>query len=165
MTIKANRRELSIDLVGSASDDHQADGKTLSEFTNGVSAYGYAGSSCRCVFLLPRLSRRRNIHQYNGSVIVGAPSAFSVDCRSPFDDDNRCNNKTYDYDVFYAQVNVDFGFVTLTAEQMQNVWGAGENGNIILSTKAPAYPQVKLHARISKDIDFTYIHGWLFSES
>ena len=46
---------------------------------------------------------------------------------------------------------------------MQNVWGAGENGNIILSTKAPAYPQLKLHARISKDIDFTYIHGWLFS--
>ena len=46
---------------------------------------------------------------------------------------------------------------------MQNVWGAGENGNIILSTKAPAYPQLKLHARLSKDIDFTYIHGWLFS--
>ena len=54
-------------------------------------------------------------------------------------------------------------FVTLSAEQMQNVWGSGENGNIILSTKAPAYPQLKLHARVSKDIDFIYIHGWLFS--
>ena len=45
--------------------------------------------------------------------------------------------------MFNAQVNVDCGFVTLTGEQMQNVWGAGENGNIILSTKAPAYPQLQ----------------------
>ena len=41
-----------------------ADGKTLSEITNGVSARGNIGSSVGAYFLLSRLSRRRLIRQH-----------------------------------------------------------------------------------------------------
>ena len=33
---------------------------------------------------------------------------------------------------------------------MNNVWGAGENGNLILSTKSPSYPQIKLKIELGK---------------
>ena len=147
-----------VDLIGSASYDHMADGKTLSELTNGLFAYGYVGSSVGAYFYY-------HDSRYGGSYISTLGDQSTLRPLSPLTAvvPSSTITNTYDYDVFNAQMNVDCGFVTLTAEQMQNVWGAGENGNIILSTKAPAYPQLKLHARISKDIDFTYIHGWLFS--
>ena len=149
---------LMVDLIGSASNDRMADGKTLSELTNGLFAYGYVGSSVGAYFYYHDSHDR-------GSYISTLGDQSTLRPLSPLTAviPSSTITNTYDYDVFNAQVNVDCGFVTLTGEQMQNVWGAGENGNIILSTKTPAYPQLKLHARISKDIDFTYIHGWLFS--
>ncbi len=156
---KSEPAQFMVDLIGSASYDHMADGKTLSEWTNGASAYGYVGSNVGAYFYY------HDSHD-GGSYVNSLGSQAPLRPLSPLPaaviSSQSVPNK-FDYDVFNAQVNVDWGFATLSAEQMQNVWGAGENGNIILSTKAPAYPQLKLHARISKDIDFTYIHGWLFS--
>ena len=153
-----------IDLIGSASRDRGADGKTFSEITNGIFAYGNVGSSVGAYFYY---HDSHDGGSYVSTLGTGAASQAALRPLSPIPaaviSDPGASLSTFDYDVFYGQLNVDLGFVTLSAEQMQNVWGAGENGNIILSTKAPAYPQLKLHARLSKDIDFTYIHGWLFS--
>ena len=156
---------IAADLIGSASYNHESDGKILSELTAGLSAYGNVGSSVGAYFYY------RASHDGGSYISTSAPSLSSLRPLSPATamiasgstTVSEAMHNVYDYDVLYAQANVDLGFVTLTGEQMQNVWGAGENGNIILSTKSPAYPQVKLHARLSKDIDFTYIHGWLFS--
>ncbi len=148
-----------VDLIGSGSYDHMADGKTLSELTSGISAYGYAGSNVGAYFYY-------HDSQDAGSYISTLGSQSALRPLSPMTavvPSGLTTTNSYDYNVLYAQVNVDLGFVTLSAEQMQNVWGSGENGNVILSTKAPAYPELKLHARLSKDIDFTYIHGWLFA--
>ncbi len=154
-----------VDLIGSELYNRMADGKTFSELANGIFAYGYAGNHVGAYFyyhdthdagtytstLGPALSSLRPL----------SPSTAVVPSGSTTTSDAIPN--AYDYDVFYAQINVDLGFFTLTAEEMPNMWGSGENGNIILSNKPPVYPQLKLHARLSKDIDFTYIHGWLFS--
>jgi Capsule assembly protein Wzi len=147
-----------VDLIGSASRDRMADGKSLTEITNGIFAYGYVGNNVGAYFYY------HDSHD-GGSYISTLGDQSALRPLSPLTAvvPSTAISSTYDYDVFYGQVNLDLGFVTLTAEQMQNVWGAGENGNIIQSTKAPAYPQLKMHARLSKDIDFTYIHGWLFS--
>ncbi len=153
-----------VDLIGSASDNHMADGKTLSELTNGIFAYGNVGSSVGAYFYY------HDSHDGGSYVSALGTQPGSQAALRPLTPlpaavitNPWASSSAFDYDVFYGQLNVDLGFVTLTAEQMQNVWGSGENGNIILSTKAPAYPELKLHARVSKDIDFTYIHGWLFS--
>jgi len=154
-----------VDLIGSASRDRMADGKSLTEITNGIFAYGYVGNNVGAYFYY------HDSHDGGTYISSSDPGISSLRPLSPLTavipsgsvTTTDLINNSYDYDVFYAQINVDLGFATLTAEQMQNQWGAGEDGNIILSSKAPAYPQVKLHARLSKDIDFTYIHGWLFS--
>jgi hypothetical protein len=46
---------------------------------------------------------------------------------------------------------------------MKNIWGYGERGQVILSNKAPSYPQIKLRVPLSKRIDFVYFHAELNS--
>lgn len=149
-----------VDLIGGASNDHMADGTTLHSWQNGFSSYGYFGTSLGAYFYYHdnhdggSYVTSLGIHQaplHPLSPLQAAVISLSTSATS------------YDYDTFNAQLNVDLGFVTLSLEQMSDVWGAGKYGNLILSTKAPAFPQIKLRAKLSKDIDFTYIHGWLFS--
>jgi hypothetical protein len=67
------------------------------------------------------------------------------------------------YNDIDAQVSFRLGAMQVSLEQSKNVWGYGERGPIILSEKAPAYPQVKLRVPLSKSIDFVYFHAWLNS--
>ena len=68
-----------------------------------------------------------------------------------------------DYDEIDAQLSWRVGAFTFSVEKMNNIWGYGENGNVILSNKAPSYPQVKMRVNLSDDIDFVYFHGELNS--
>ena len=67
------------------------------------------------------------------------------------------------YDEIDAQFTWQVGAFTFSLEKMNNIWGYGENGNIIFSNKAPSYPQVKMRVRISEGFDFVYFHGSLNS--
>src|SRR5208283_5097738 len=114
-----------VDLIGSGSYDHMADGTILHTLTNGASVYGYVGSSVGAYFYY------HDSHDGGSYVSTLGPQA-PLRPLSPLPavvvSDPGSSPGTFDYDEFYGQVNVDWGFVTLTAEQMQNVWGAGENG-------------------------------------
>jgi hypothetical protein len=67
------------------------------------------------------------------------------------------------YDEIDAQFSWQSGAFTFSLEKMNNIWGYGENGNIILSNKAPSYPQIKMRVRIAEGIDFVYFNGVLNS--
>lgn len=43
------------------------------------------------------------------------------------------------------------------------IWGYGENGNIVLSNKVPAYPYIRLDYNPLKWLSFNYSHAWLNS--
>jgi hypothetical protein len=68
-----------------------------------------------------------------------------------------------DYDEIDAQFSWQVGAFTFSLEKMNNIWGYGENGNVIFSKKAPSYPQLKMRVRIVDGIDFVYFHGELNS--
>jgi hypothetical protein len=68
-----------------------------------------------------------------------------------------------DYDEIDAQLTYQIGKVVLSFEKSNNIWGYGENGNVILSNKAPSYPQVKIRVPLSDNIEFVYFHGELNS--
>lgn len=53
------------------------------------------------------------------------------------------------------------GSVTLGNDQL--LWGYGENGRIIMSDKAPAYPFLRLDYQPLKWFRFHYAHSWLQS--
>ncbi len=142
-----------IDLIGGYSYHKRADGKNTKITSNGLNAYGYLGKQIGTYFMFRDNSE-------SGSYISASRPLSS----EPAQVIARNLGSFINYDPIDAQVNVDIDFVTLSVEKMHNVWGAGEQGNIILSNKAPSYPQIKIRARLSKNIDFTYIHGWLYSD-
>jgi hypothetical protein len=67
------------------------------------------------------------------------------------------------FDEFNGQFSWQIGSVTLSLEKMNNVWGYGRNGTVILSDNAPSYPQIKMRIQLSKDIEFVYFHAELNS--
>jgi hypothetical protein len=69
-----------------------------------------------------------------------------------------------EYDLGDAQMNFDVAFLRVSIEKMPNVWGTGYRGSLILSDKPPSYPQIKLRAKLGKDVDFTFVHSWLSSD-
>jgi hypothetical protein len=73
------------------------------------------------------------------------------------------NPPEVDYDEIDAQFSWQVGAFAFSLEKMNNIWGYGENGNVILSNKAPSYPQLKMRLRIADGIDFVYFHGELNS--
>ena len=68
-----------------------------------------------------------------------------------------------DYDEIDAQFTYQIGKFALSLEKSNNIWGYGENGNVIFSNKAPSYPQFKLRVPLSDNIEFVYFHAELNS--
>ena len=68
-----------------------------------------------------------------------------------------------EYNSTEAQFTLQLGAFELSLEKMHNVWGYGERGNLIFSTKPPTYPQVKLRVPIASWLDFVYVHADLHS--
>ena len=57
--------------------------------------------------------------------------------------------------------NWSWGQVSLIKDYMQ--WGHGKFGQLILSDKAPSYPQIRLQIKPVEWLRFSYMHGWLSS--
>ncbi len=57
--------------------------------------------------------------------------------------------------------NWDWGNISLTKENIQ--WGHGKFGQLILSSKPPSYPHIRLTINPINWLRLTYIHGWLNS--
>ncbi|RPI03203.1 MAG: hypothetical protein EHM64_12675 [Ignavibacteriae bacterium] len=67
------------------------------------------------------------------------------------------------FDEIDVQLSWQIGAFTFSLEKSNNIWGYGENGNIIFSNKAPSYPQIKMRVHITDGFDFIYFHGALNS--
>ena len=76
----------------------------------------------------------------------------------------RIQQDFVEYNNTDAQIGVDLDPFELSLEKMQNVWGYGERGSVILSTKAPSYPQIKLRIRVTDWLDFVYFYAELHSD-
>lgn len=57
--------------------------------------------------------------------------------------------------------NWSWGQVSLIKDYLQ--WGHGQFGQLILSDKAPSYPQIRLQLKPVEWLRFSYMHGWLSS--
>ena len=57
--------------------------------------------------------------------------------------------------------NWSWGNVSLIKDYVQ--WGHGKFGQLILSDKAPSYPQIRLNLNPVPWLRFSYMHGWLNS--
>jgi hypothetical protein len=142
-----------VDVNGGYSYQKFADGTLTRTRSNGAQAYGYIGGFTGVYFYF------RDNHEEGSR--LSAQKLFSPEKSAVI---SRALDNFIEYDQFDAQVTADVSFLRLSVEKMPNVWGAGEHGSIILSDKAPSYPQIKIRAKLGKDVDFTYIHAWLSSD-
>jgi hypothetical protein len=67
------------------------------------------------------------------------------------------------YDEVRANLSYGWNWGSLTIGKDYMEWGSGQNGQLILSDKAPAFPFIKLEMNFSDWFKFVYLHGWLYS--
>ncbi|MGE5315981.1 MAG: capsule assembly Wzi family protein [Acidobacteriota bacterium] len=142
-----------VDLNGGYSYQRFGDGTITRTRSNGAQAYGYIGGFTGTYVYF------RDNHEEGTRLTAVKP--FTPEKSGVV---SRALGTYLEYDQFDAQLVLDASFLRISLEKMPNRWGAGEHGNVILSEKAPSYPQIKLRARLGKDIDFTYLHAWLSSD-
>jgi hypothetical protein len=142
----------SLDVVGGYTFESLPSGGTVRTRSNGLMTYGYAGDIIGGYLFFcdnresGKFDLEKNLQPAQGQILS-----------------RRVGKTAIEYDFVDAQFNFNIAFLTVSLEKMPNVWGAGYHGNIILSNRAPSYPQIKLRARLGKNVDFTYLHGWLYS--
>ncbi len=143
----------SVDLIGGWGYEKRADGKFTRSQHNGLQSYGYLGDQMGIYF-----------HYYDnreaGTYIDNLRSLSS----KPAEVISRQTHPTsMEYDNIDVQLTYQYSAMTLSIEKMHNMWGNGDRGQLILSNKSPSFPQIKFKLKLGKDVDFTYLHGWLYS--
>ncbi len=76
---------------------------------------------------------------------------------------NTVNQKVLNYTDFRGNITYNWnnGSISLGVDQL--LWGHGQNGRIVLSDKAPAYPFFRLDYKPLNWLSFNYSHLWLQS--
>lgn len=67
------------------------------------------------------------------------------------------------YSNFRGSVSYEFKNGSISLGNDQLIWGYGENGRLVMSDKAPAYPFIRLDYQPLKWLKFHYAHTWLQS--
>lgn len=73
------------------------------------------------------------------------------------------NKDVFDYNVFNANITAKWKWGSASFGKSPLELGYGMNGKIILSDKAPSFPNVRLNVTPVKWLSFFYSHGWLNS--
>ncbi len=156
---------VNFDLIGGLSYRWLPGGTSVKIGSNGVQVYGNYGANVGAYF-----NFRDNIESGSGLVspiaVPGTLAGTMTKSLTPEPAQVVSRNffpRFVEYDPLEAQMNVDVFGMTLSIEKMHNQWGAGERGSVILSNKAPSYPQIKLRMPLGEHVDFVYLHGWLHS--
>lgn len=72
-------------------------------------------------------------------------------------------NTGYDYDDTEMQLGFRFSVVQLFIEKIRNTWGYGRGGQLVLSDKAPSYPQIRFSIQLLHNLKLTVLGGFLNS--
>ena len=73
------------------------------------------------------------------------------------------NTTSINYSDIRASLNYRFKNGNISVGKDNIIWGYGENGNIVLSNKAPSYPYIRLDYNPINWLSFNYTHAWLNS--
>ncbi|MHB1177069.1 MAG: hypothetical protein ACYCZO_01925 [Daejeonella sp.] len=73
------------------------------------------------------------------------------------------NQTSINYSRLKGNITYAWNKGSISAGKDNLLYGYGENGRIILSDKAPSYPQIRLDYRPLKWLQLNYTHAWLHS--
>lgn len=129
------------------------DGKSTTHFWSGLSFYGYLG---------------RNVNFYF-NYRDNSESGETIDRDKHFTPDNGVNvygNKPKSIEYSEVRTGVSYfwqwGSFSVMKDYME--WGYGESGKLVMSTKAPSLPMIRLDIYPVDWLQFNYFHAWLASD-
>jgi hypothetical protein len=153
-SLRSEAFNLNVNAVLGAKAQFNKDGAFTYRYSNGLLAYGYFKDIFGVYF---------NFHDNREQGDrVDFTRAFTPDQGIVITIGRPPDNYT-EFDKFDGYVSLDLGRVQIEAGKDLNVWGHGYRGQLILSTKAPSYPEIKLKVSLTDWLNFAYIHAWLFS--
>lgn len=76
---------------------------------------------------------------------------------------NTVNQKVLNYTDFRGSITYNWNNGSISIGMDKLLWGHGQNGRIVLSDKAPAFPFIRLDYKPLNWLSFNYSHLWLQS--
>ncbi len=129
------------------------DGESLTHFWSGLAFYGYLGKNVNFYF------------NYRDNAETGK----TLDRKKQFTPDDGISLYTDNPDhIEYSDVRTGvsyfgkWGAVSVMKDYIN--WGYGESGKLIMSSKAPSMPMVRLDLNLTDWLQFNYFHAWLASD-
>lgn len=130
--------------------------KSILKYSNGLQFWGHAGKNFSFRFFFADITERGrgidSIKQFTNE--TGIIRTENV---------NR-NAKVLNYSDFRGNITYSWENGSMSIGKDQLLWGYGENGRLVLSDKAPAYPFIRLDYQPLKWLRFHYAHTWLQSD-
>jgi hypothetical protein len=130
------------------------DGKSFQRQWNGIYFYGSIGNNIGFSFDFinagesgDHIDRKRQFTPEHGIIPKGTGKPNQID----FNEINVMQTTSWDWGSFSVGKNI-------------LKWGYGQCGDIVLSTKAPSYPQIRLDLKFTSWFYFNYMHAWLNSD-
>lgn len=135
------------------------DNSRLTHIWNGIYTYGYLTDHIGFSF-----DFRDNVEK--GTSIDKTKSftpVIGVNARSDANIVNYTSDKI-EYSEAKAVISANWNWGSISVGKEFFEWGYGEGGKLVLSTKAPSFPFVRLDVNPLNWLSFNYIHAWLSSD-
>ena len=131
------------------------DGKSIQQLSNGMEMWGTLGVQKKWGYQL-------YYRDYTESTVSNQNTNIESPETGKILIGTNANNKT-NYSEIRANLSYSWknGSINFGKDNMN--WGYGENGKIVLSTKAPSYPYIRFDYAPIKWLSFNYMHAWLNS--
>ncbi|MGH1363089.1 MAG: capsule assembly Wzi family protein [Calditrichia bacterium] len=131
----------------------QNDGESESHRWNGIRLEGYLTD-----YLAYSFDFRDNLEKGDN---IDRTKAFSRETGVILDAQDENESIEYSETNNYIATGWDWGSFAIGKDVM--TWGYAQDGNVVLSTKAPSFPFLRLDLQPAEWISFNYFHGWLES--
>ncbi len=134
-------------------DVGKQNGESYSHFWNGARMYGYISNWLGFSFDF----RDNSVDSKNGDINLNftPETGYVISRRKP---------NHFEYERTNTEISASWSWGRVAIGKTPIVWGYGESGNLVHSTKAPSYPLVRLDLTLAPWLRFNYFHGWLSSD-
>lgn len=128
-------------------------GKSVTSSSSGVNIWGYAG-------------KHWGFHFFYNDITESGKGFDSTRANTPltgFVRKDTSLHSSQNFSRFRGSISYSWKNGSISFGQDHLLWGYGENGKIVLSDKAPAFPFIRFDYRPFSWLSFNYAHTWLNS--
>lgn len=133
----------------------QGGGKSVARIGTGLTFWGHAGKHISFQFYFQDITDRGKGIDSN-RIFTPETGIIRTANINP-------NAKTVNYSDFRGNLTYSWKNGSFSIGKDQLLWGYGQGGRMVLSDKAPAYPNIRLDYQPLTWLRFNYTHAWLNS--